>query len=399
MRIRSLLAFLIFWMPAAAGALFTGNDQFDRARLNNEALLDREYFTNLLAYAPFWDPLPASVNPGAFARTSEGSLTGEKLFIRREIGVRGRFHEKSFWGYQLLQEEDLEQSFFYQFFEAQAPACGPLAFRFFGQPTAKKQDSDIGAGVVLESRAAVLTLDGTWVDFNFNGRNLGSQRDRRDLYNLRARVQTPAGSRWRGEASWEWDSPVEREFPDEGNAFGQKGATARASAKTGRWLLRTSWKREHRNLVDLSSGTVVQDFRRQAWMGDAGWFFKEGGRPVRFGIRVHRRAADFRDGAIPSNSTVQSRWEVDPYAAADWGLGKKCVLETGFYAALGRENLRALAAPADPRRYAEAKLKTGVRVDFNPDVSLLINPTWDADRLFTHRTFDGGNIQLRARMP
>ena len=114
---------------------------------------------------------------------------------------------------------------------------------------------------------------------------------------------------------------------------------------------------------------------------------------------MHRRAADFRDGAIPSNSTVQSRWEVDPYAAADWGLGKKCVLETGFYAALGRENLRALAAPADPRRYAEAKLKTGVRVDFNPDVSLLINPTWDADRLFTHRTFDGGNIQLRARMP
>jgi len=46
----------------------------------------------------------------------------------------------------------------------------------------------------------------------------------------------------------------------------------------------------------------------------------------------------------------------------------------------------------------EGKLKTAWRIDFTPDVSLYLNPTWDLDEFGSRRTFDGGNVQFRARL-
>jgi hypothetical protein len=380
-------------------ALFTGNDQFDRDELHTEPLLDREYFLNLLAYSPFWLPAPAEPLPKAFVRTTEGSITSEEFYIWREVGFRGQVGERGLWGYQLRQQEDLDEAYFYQYFEAEAPIYGPLKFRIFGQPTAKKQHSDIGSGLWWEGGDAEGGVEATLVDFSFNEKNLDNQRDRRKLYNVRAKVQTRPRAPWKGEIAWEWDSPVEREFADDAEVFGFKRNGITAAAGWARWLLRTGWRREQRYLDPLVPAERLQDFRRTVVYSDFSWLLKEGREPWRLGLQVQRRQSQFVEAGPSAASQDRLRWETNPYLTSDWRIRPKAVLESGLYMALGEERVQPFGQAPTRENYFQTILKTALRLDFNPQVSLVINPTWDIDQLFTARAFEGGNVQLRLLLP
>src|SRR5687767_5897593 len=110
--VNSVAAALMLCLPQSSAALFSGEEQFDRDDLNSERRLDPEYFIATLAYRPFWRDAPAAARPKAFARTTDGSISGDEFYSERDIGVHGAVRPETFVDYSLRQRYTPEEDFF-----------------------------------------------------------------------------------------------------------------------------------------------------------------------------------------------------------------------------------------------------------------------------------------------
>ncbi len=373
-------------------SLFSGTDQYDLDSLNSEIRLDREYFLDLRAYRPFWQPEPAAPLPAAFVRASEGSLNTDQLFIQREAGFRAFLSTGTFLGYQLRQRDDLEETFMTQYFEAEARLGRSVTFRLTGQPTAKKQDSDIGFGIGVGHGGAWGALEQTLVDFNFNGKNQDNERDRRKLFNTVARGGW-AGGPHALEFRWEWESPVEREQPDKNQVFYHRAQRGAVLWRTGAWAGDVTMEFHRRALEDLA-GFLRQSFRKDAVRGGMAWsrsFFQ-------LGLEAQRRRARFESDSS-SEAFERDFWEILPYGEVRWRITDRWSVPAGLYGTWTWEDRREGTAPSKNLSYGEAKLALPLRVDFNAQSSLVLMTTWDINPPSLSSVFDGGNAMFRAQWP
>lgn len=376
-----------WWTASPVAALFTGSDQYDRADLNSESRVDLEYALHLLAFRPFWEPAPLDPNPKALIRTTEASLSTDDLYIRREAEFRLPVSSGVWWGYALRQLEDYEQSSFDQAFAVRAGAARGPGLRFFGQPTAKKQDSDIGVGLDWQAEEGRALLAMRVVDFNFNEKNKADDFDRRRLYTLRAE----AGWRW-GETAvegvWDLDTPVERELPEDDERFNHRAWASALALRNGPWSVRGYWENHRRSVDSLGTGVRQQDFHKVA-----GGLRVEQDIPLamyrlRPGLGLERRWTNFSASVLADDR--KDRWQAEPYVEFDWSLTHRLSVPLGVYGAAGWD--------ADGHCSAEATLRTPLRIDFTPDIRLVLNATWDIDEIGSTRTFDGGNVQFEGRL-
>lgn len=377
------------FLAAPAWPLFTGDDQYDRTQLNTERLLDHEHFLDLLAYDPFWRPQLLELAPRAYVRTTEGSISSNEFFSWRQVGVRGDFGRGSFGAYHLEQRSDLEQDFFYQSFEIQTPSIGPVAFRVLGQPTARKQESDLGAGLRFAHEKSFLQLDFRAIDLFYSQKNLDNRSDRRKQKNI-SLVSGTSGTAGAIELRWDLDSPLLRAYGDEGTFFGYQGSAGELRWKREEWTADIGYESRRLTLDSLTTGGRLQDFRKGVIRGGIGNERSLRKHELLTGLSVQRRRADYSDGTT-ANEFHQQRWESIPLLGLRWKLAKKVSLET--------TTTNAVIWIRGQKLAHEAKLKTSLQISFTPDAALVLNPTWDHDQLGSGSSFDGGNVQFQARLP
>jgi len=382
----SFLALLCLAVPVRA--LWTGDEQYDRANLNTERLVDGEYLTDLLAFRPFWEPPPMTQRPKASFRTTEGSLTTDYLYIRREADFRLAVSSGTWFAYHLRQLEDLEQQSLDQFFGLRTGSASGPGLRIMGQPTGEKQNSDIGFGLDWISERLRVVAMMRFVDFNFNSKNRDGNRDRQDLTNWRMETGWKDGD-FAMEATWDFDSPVEREFTEEDERMGHRAWQAVWTGTYRRWNGRALWQNHRRSLETLSTGQRLQDFHQQSGglRFDHTSPFNRRHR-LRPGLQWEYRSADFSGSALPAFR--ETRWFAVPFVELDYRITERLTLPLGLYTAMTWQR-RGRARPV------EWKLRTPLRVDFSPDIGLVLNATWDLDDIGTTRTFDGGNAQFQGR--
>ncbi len=381
------LVVVVSLSAAPAHALFTGSDQYDRADLNSESRVDLDYGLHLLAFRPFWEPEPMSPVPQAAIRTTEGSLNTKDLFVRREAEFRLHVSSGMWWGYRLAQWEDVEQSSFDQIFSMRVGRGRGAGFRFFGQPTADKQDADIGFGADWESDKARGLLAVRFVDFNFNEKNKANDYDRQDLYSIRAEGGWIFGET-AVEAAWDLDTPVERELPDDGQIFNHRAWTATAALRRGPWSARGFWENHRRSDDELSTGIRRQDFSKEAGGVRAEREIALQRHRLRPSLGLERRRSTFTSTVLPHDS--KNRWQLPSFVEFDWVMTERLSIPLGVYSAVAW----------DPGGHctAQGELRTPLRFDFTPNIRLVLSATWDLDELGTTRSFDGGNVQFEGRL-
>jgi len=385
---RFLLILGFCWTAVPAQALWTGNDQYDRKNLNSERLVDAEYLTDLLAFRPFWEPAPMARRPKASIRTTEGSLTTDYLYIRREADVRLAVSSGTWFAYHLRQLEDLEQESLDQFFGLRTGWASGPGLRVMGQPTGEKQNSDIGFGLDWISERLRVAAMMRFVDFNFNSKNRDGNRDRKDLTHWRVETGWKDGD-LAMEAFWDLDSPLDREFTDDDERLSHRAWQAAWSGAYRRWSSRAFWQNHRRALDTLSTGQRQQDFHQQA-----GGLRLDYTAPLhtrhtlRPGLQWEYRSADFSGDTLPIFR--EKRWFAVPFLEFDYRITERVMLPFGLYTAMSWERHQTA-------RPVEWKLRTPLRVDFTPDIGLVLNATWDLDDIGSTRTFDGGNAQFQGR--
>jgi hypothetical protein len=391
----TLSCILLCAVPAAA--VFSGDEQFDRDDLNTERALDPEFFVASLAYRPFWRPAPAAARPQAFARTSEGSISGDEFLSDREIGVRGAIRRETFIEYRLNQHFSPEEDFLYQSFALQAEVVQGMALRVVGQPTGRKQNSDLGAGLLVGREGAGIRLDVTAVDLFFNAKNLVNEDDRRKHYNVRAvgERRTKEGG---FEAILDFDTPLERDYRDENRIFSYDGVLAMLRGQHRSVSGELSFERDRLGTTSLADRGLLQHFQKEVWVGETAWHPHLGQHVGVLGLRLQRRDGDF-DSREGQALVSQRRTEANPYVGAIWKFRDNLHLDTTVIHALtwwgGQRD------PAADDFVLHARLKTALRLGLSEHVTLLLNPTWDLDKALTGEfghTFDGGNIQLAVRL-
>ena len=116
------------------------------------------------------------------------------------------------------------------------------------------------------------------------------------------------------------------------------------------------------------------------------------------GVQVQRRFADFHDYVTPEATVSLSRWVLNPFVSFPQRFTRHIALEWGLLMGALWEKREFTNSVIDRDSSFQAKLKTALRIDFTPNVGLLLNPTWDLDELGSGRSFDGGNVQLRAHI-
>jgi hypothetical protein len=386
--------FILIFIVVPAWSLFTGTDQYDLDNLNSESQLDQEYFLDLLAYRGFWTPQAGETLPSVFIRTTEGSLNTTRLYIEREAGFRSLFSSGTFLGYQLRQRDDLEESFLTQYFEGEARLAKNFSLRVTGQPTGKKQGSDLGLGAELRVGDGWVALENTWVDFNFNSKNEDNETDRRRLYDTVVRAGWAQGA-GAFDLRWEWESPVERVRPEEGHVFFHRAQRGQLRWRAGNWKGDVALDLHRRALEDLG-GIKQQLFKKEAIRGGIQWKKQLVKHQLDLGLETHRRRSYF-DGKDTTDEFNRDLLEIQPYGQFTWRNSNRLSFPVGLYGAWAEENRREASGTNVERQYTEWKLALPLRLDWSPQISFVLLTTWDLNPTASTAIFDGGNAMLQAR--
>lgn len=367
-------------------------DQYDPRDLNTERRLDPEYRSDLLAFRPFWEPPPGAPAGRAYIRNTEGSLDTDQLFIRREAGFSVNVATASFVGYRLRQWEDYEQRFFSQWFEAQARVIGPLSLRLFGQPTGKKQYSDIGFGAFVGDERRALQVDWTAVDFNFSQKNLDEERDLRKPQNWRLSGYW-AGERLKVDAWWDLDTPLERDLAELNLLFNHRAWESGLRIFMGTW--RASARLEnHRRSTDDAAGRRTQDFAKSAYRGGLERDLSVGGQSVLLGMELERRLTSF-GSATPEDRFDRNRWWWNPYLQWSWRWTERLEMPLALYGSISWDRLSAPGKPSAATA-GEAKLAVPLLWRLRENATLRVMAAFDLDEVGSSRTFEGGNVAFDA---
>jgi hypothetical protein len=289
----------------------------------------------------------------------------------------------------------LEESFLTQYFEGEARLAKNFSLRVTGQPTGKKQGSDLGLGAELRVGDGWVALENTWVDFNFNSKNEDNETDRRRLYDTVVRAGWAQGA-GAFDLRWEWESPVERVRPEEGHVFFSSGPTRAVKMARG--------ELERRRRVGLTQaspggpggGSNNNCSRKKPSGGESNGKKQLVKHQLDLGLETHRRRSYF-DGKDTTDEFNRDLLEIQPYGQFTWRNSNRLSFPVGLYGAWAEENRREASGTNVERQYTEWKLALPLRLDWSPQISFVLLTTWDLNPTASTAIFDGGNAMLQAR--
>jgi len=384
---------------APAAALFT---RTELERIDHEPLLDSEYFLDLLSfsYPVIWDDLWHASTVPAY-RINAASLDCCDLMIRQELRLKKSLTPSLEFKFRLLQDEDkVHRDFHYQL-ELEKKLWRGWSASVLGEPTFRKEDSDIGFGLAYEqSRAWRAEARHTFVDFNFNKRNSTSRSydayPATDEFSIDAR----AGPDWRASAYLEKDSPLRLQIPDENRTFSYRRTTARLRlrrepARRFSYMAGYGYEFEAKGDVfdPLPANKISLSARRQAHQVLAALEGRVTDRDrLEAGQAFLLRAARADNANDGDAGIFYSRWEAQPYARWRREVKEWLTTELAAFLSFGENRQRgAKNAVTLSSRLAEAKLGAGTDFVFGASGRIGLYGAFDLDG--PGHLWDGGNIR------
>lgn len=396
---RLALAVLFVWCAclSSAHAVFIKTQM---ETIDHEPLFDSEYFADILSFsAPAeWDELWRGSTATAY-RINSASLDCCDLLLQQELRLQKRLVDGLDFRFRLIQQEDKERQDLHYRLEFEKSLGWGFSALAFGEPTFRKEDSDIGFGLAWERGWLKAAARHNFVDFNFNQRGSTTQRYSRKPATDDFTVEfAPAERRfW---ASLELDHPLRREIPDENRVFSYRRTTLTLGAgrdPRGGWSRRLEYGYEFQrkgNLFNPDPGTAsIENLRRvHRVLAAAEGPLTERDR-LEAGQALLVRAARTDNVHDPQAGIFHRRWEAQPYARWRRTVKPWLLTELATFLTLG-ENRRRFAAEAAPSAYgilAEAKLGAGVDFLFGPSGRIGLYGTFDLDS--PAHPWDGGNMR------
>lgn len=375
--------------------------------IDAEPLLDSEYFVDLLAFSPpleaEWEwELALATRPAAAYRINGASLDCCSLLLQQEASFRRLLVQGLDFRYDLRQDSAKELDEFHQWLALEAGPWRWLSAGVFGEPTANKQDADIGwLGRVSPLPGLSVYALRNSVDWNFNSRNATGETyaKRPTTYEAGLEAWTPAG---RIRPRVEVDTPLERLTP----ATGQRYRYRRTSAEL-RWDLppaqerrpgyalryRYEYKQEGLLLIPDPSGRTLDVQRSLHHLRAAAVLPAGKTATLEAGAEgLWRRArAELPGAAAPRSTTL--RWEVHPYARLRRPLSERLVSELAGFMSYG-ELRRASPGASLHSTPVEAKAVLGLDFRFAGSGRIGLYSNFDLDDADRH-VWDGGNIRAQ----
>lgn len=365
-------------------------------RVDTEPLFDSEYFLDLRSFAwprAWQDPWAAS--SGGF-RVNGASLDCCDLYLDQTFLFTRRLTPGLEFRFRFVELSDKDRQESHNWLEFEKDLGGGWSAELFGEPTYRKEDADIGAGLSWRRGGFEARARRTAVDFNFNGRGSTTQRYSLKPYTDEISLRVPAGA-WNLLLSADLDEPTRREVPDERRSFFYRRARAQSSLGTDEgWapLARYSYEAQVKaNTAAPGATGLSEEARRQVHevtvsaraRPDPDDEFEPGA-----ALLVRSARSDLP--GVPTAGTFYRRWEVQPYLRWRRRLNGRLSAELSPSFSLGENRVRHPGGGA-PERYetvAEAKLGAALEFGFGTAGRIALGGVFDLDK--PGKAWDGGNV-------
>ncbi|MEK7388366.1 MAG: hypothetical protein AAB036_01570 [Elusimicrobiota bacterium] len=390
-RILGALMFLALSIPGRAVFVRSVMD-----RVDTEPLYDSEYFLDLRSFAwpRAWDD-PWAASSGGY-RVNGASLDCCDLYLDQSLIFTRRLASGFEFRFRFAELSDKDRQETHHWLELEQPLGGGWSVELFGEPTYRKEDSDIGLGLRFRRGDWQARVRRAAVDWNFNGRGSTTQRYSLKPYTDELSLAAAAGA-WSLRLAAELDEATRREIPDERRSFFYRRARAWASlGSDDGWapLAKYSYETQIKTNT-VSPGGAGRSEEAQRAVHEAS-----------FSARVRPNADDeFEPGAallvrsarmdLPgasSGGALYRRWELQPYVRWRRSLSARLAYELSPSLSLGENRLRHPGDGASERyeTITEAKLGAALEVSFGTAGRISLGGVLDLDN--PAKAWDGGNI-------
>lgn len=391
---RVLLAagFLLLGLPGRATFVRSVMD-----RVDTEPLFDSEYFLDLRSFAwpRAWDD-PWAASSGGY-RVNGASLDCCDLYLDQTFLFTRRLTRGLEFRFRFAEQSAKDRQEAHHWLEFEKDLGGGWSVELFGEPTYRKEDADMGAGLRFRRGGWEARARRTAVDWNFNGRGSTTQRYSLKPYTDELSVRVPVGA-WSARLAAELDEATRREVPEERRSFFYRRARAEASLSTeDGWepLARYSFESQVKaNTAAPGAAVVSEEARRRVHEISASARVRPSvDDELEPGVALLVRAARLDLSAAPSAETFYRRWEFQPYLRWRRTLNGRLTSELAPSFSFGENRIRHPGG-GPPERYetlAQAKLGAALEFAFGTAGRVSVGGVLDLDE--PGKAWDGGNVR------
>lgn len=389
-----------FLLAAAFLALaLPGRAAFVRSvmnRVDTEPLFDSEYFLDLRSFSfpRAWDDEWAASSGGY--RVNGASLDCCDLYLDQSLLFTKRLTPGLEFRFRFVELSDKDRQETHHWLEFEKDLGAGWSAEVFGEPTYRKEDADIGAGVRWRRNGWEARARRAVVDWNLNARGSTTQNYTLKPYTDELSFRAPLGP-WSLTVAGDLDEPTRREIPDERRNFFYSRARGWASLGTDEgWAWRARYAYEAQTKINtVAPGGVgfSEAARRQVHELTASARIRPNDRDeFEPGAAVLLRAARTDLPNLPHAGTFYRRWEVQPYMRWRRALNARLTSELTPSCSLGENRVRHPGGTI-PERYEtvkEAKLGAALEFGFGKAGRVTLGGVLDVDR--PGKAWDGGNV-------
>lgn len=386
-----VVAFLALAVPGRATYVHAVMD-----RVNTEPDFDSEYFLDLRSFAAprAWDDA-WSASSGGY-RVNAASLDCCDLYLDQNLTFVRRLTPGLEFRFRFLELSDKDRRESHHWVELEKDLGGGWSAEFFGEPTYRKEDADVGAGLRWRRGGWEARARRTAVDWNLNSRGRTTQNYSLKPYTDELSLRAPVGP-WSLTVAGDLDEATRRAVPDERRVFFYRRARAWAVlGKDEGWAPILKYSYEHQikeNAVSPGGTGTSEQARRHVHEFLASARVRPGpDDELEPGAAVLIRAARLDQPGSALGGAFYRRWEVQPYVRWRRKLSARLTSELSPSFALGQSRARHPAnAALDHNDFiGEAKLGAALEFTFGKAGRLSLGGVFDADS--PGKAWDGGNV-------
>lgn len=389
--IASTLA-LLGLLCAPAEATFTRSLP---ARVDTEPSFDSNYFLGLRSFAwpRAWDDAWSSSTGGY--RVNGASLDCCALYLDQGLLFARRLTPALEFRFRFTDLDDKDREETHHWLELEQDLGKGFSAELFGEPSFRKEDADIGAGLRWRREGWQLRARRDAVDFSFNERGSGTRSYSRKPWTDQFLVEAPLGSA-AARLACEVDHPTRLEIPDEDRTFSYRRTRLWAGLGAAEGA-RVDYSYEFQSKSDRFRTPAAgrsQDSRRQVHGLTASTRLRPSeSDEFEPGLGLFARAARADRPEEPQAGAVYRRWEVQPWLRWRRELTRRLTTELAQFLSLGENRVRhpGGGAPDEDRVLVEAKLGLGLDLAFGPSSRIGLYATFDQDS--PSHPWGGGNIR------
>jgi len=365
-------------------------------RVDTEPLFDSEYFLDLRSFAwpRAWEDAWAASSGGY--RVNGASLDCCDLYLDQSLLFSKRLTPGLEFRFRYVELSDKDRQETHHWLEFEKELGAGWSAEVFGEPTYRKEDADIGAGVRWRRGGWEARARRTVVDWNLNGRGSTTQNYTLKPYTDELSFKIPAGA-WRLDLAGDLDEPTRRQIPDERRAFFYRRARAWAALGTDEglaWRARWSYEAQVKmNTVAPGGVGVSEESRRRVHELTASARVRPNERDeFEPGVAFLHRSASLALPATPSAGVLYRRWEIQPYLRWRRALSARLTSELSPSFSLGENRARVPGGAARERleTVAEAKLGAALEFGFGKSGRVTMGGVIDVDKPL--KAWDGGSV-------